>query len=93
MLCASLPPRQAQTDYKKTHDYVVPSRCRVGTSQQPGGSDQPETEQQVYEAQRPRNFGHGADGADGNSPYTKALAATMQTPGLDIFQKIGRAHV
>jgi caspase domain-containing protein/F5/8 type C domain-containing protein len=26
------------------------------------------------------------DGADGNSPYTKALAATMQTPGLDIFQ-------
>jgi hypothetical protein len=26
------------------------------------------------------------DGADGNSPYTKALAATMRTPGLDIFQ-------
>src|SRR5262249_46085413 len=26
------------------------------------------------------------DGADGDSPYTKALAATMRTPGLDIFQ-------
>ena len=26
------------------------------------------------------------DGADGNSPYTKALAAAIQTPGLDIFQ-------
>jgi hypothetical protein len=26
------------------------------------------------------------DGADGNSPYTKALAQTMNKPGLDIFQ-------
>lgn len=26
------------------------------------------------------------DGADGDSPYTKALAVTMRTPGLDIFQ-------
>ncbi len=26
------------------------------------------------------------DGADGNSPYTRALASTIQRPGLDIFQ-------
>lgn len=26
------------------------------------------------------------DGIDGNSPYTKALATTMRSPGLDIFQ-------
>ena len=26
------------------------------------------------------------DGADGNSPYTKALAQTLRRPGLDIFQ-------
>jgi hypothetical protein len=26
------------------------------------------------------------DGSEGNSPYTRALAATMQSPGLDIFQ-------
>jgi hypothetical protein len=26
------------------------------------------------------------DGVDGNSPYTKALATTMRSPGLDIFQ-------
>jgi hypothetical protein len=26
------------------------------------------------------------DGDDGHSPYTKALAATLQQPGLDIFQ-------
>ena len=26
------------------------------------------------------------DGSEGNSPYTKALAATMRSPGLDIFQ-------
>jgi hypothetical protein len=26
------------------------------------------------------------DGSDGNSPYTKALAATMRRPGLDVFQ-------
>ena len=26
------------------------------------------------------------DGADGHSPYTKALAATLREPGLDIFQ-------
>jgi hypothetical protein len=26
------------------------------------------------------------DGADGDSPYTKALAATIRRPGLDIFQ-------
>jgi len=26
------------------------------------------------------------DGSDGNSPYTKALAATIRRPGLDIFQ-------
>src|ERR1700761_6529680 len=26
------------------------------------------------------------DGADGHSPYTKALAATLRQPGLDIFQ-------
>jgi uncharacterized caspase-like protein len=26
------------------------------------------------------------DGADGDSPYTKALAATLRRPGLDIFQ-------
>ncbi|MBI3702101.1 MAG: SUMF1/EgtB/PvdO family nonheme iron enzyme [Afipia sp.] len=28
------------------------------------------------------------DGADGNSPYTKALAATMKKPGLDIFRAL-----
>jgi hypothetical protein len=26
------------------------------------------------------------DGSEGNSPYTKALAGTMRSPGLDIFQ-------
>src|SRR6202140_3831259 len=26
------------------------------------------------------------DGADGDSPYTKALAATIRRPGLDIFR-------
>jgi Caspase domain len=26
------------------------------------------------------------DGSDGHSPYTKALAATLRQPGLDIFQ-------
>src|SRR5262249_52694799 len=27
-----------------------------------------------------------ADGSDGNSPFTKALAATMRRPGLDVFR-------
>ena len=27
-----------------------------------------------------------ADGADGNSPFTKALARTMKQPGLDVFK-------
>jgi hypothetical protein len=27
-----------------------------------------------------------ADGADGNSPYTKALAQTIKRPGLDVFK-------
>jgi uncharacterized caspase-like protein len=31
------------------------------------------------------------DGTDSNSPYTKALAATMRTPGLDIFQTFNAA--
>ncbi|PMU92472.1 caspase family protein, partial [Pseudomonas sp. GP01-A4] len=26
------------------------------------------------------------DGSDGHSPYTKALAATIRTAGLDVFQ-------
>jgi hypothetical protein len=30
------------------------------------------------------------DGSDGHSPYTKALAATMNQPGLDIFQTFNR---
>jgi hypothetical protein len=30
------------------------------------------------------------DGSDGHSPYTKALAATMKQPGLDIFQTFNR---
>jgi hypothetical protein len=30
------------------------------------------------------------DGSDGNSPYTRALAATIREPGLDIFQTFNR---
>lgn len=30
------------------------------------------------------------DGSDGNSPYTKALASTIQQSGLDIFQTFNR---
>jgi len=33
------------------------------------------------------------DGADGNSPYTKALAQTMGKPGLDIFQAFNEVGV
>jgi uncharacterized caspase-like protein len=32
-------------------------------------------------------------GTDGNSPYTKALAKTIRTPGLDIFQSFNRVGV
>jgi hypothetical protein len=30
------------------------------------------------------------DGSDGHSPYTRALAATLKQPGLDIFQTFNR---
>ena len=30
------------------------------------------------------------DGTDGNSPYSKALAETIRTPGLDIFQSFNQ---
>jgi uncharacterized caspase-like protein len=30
------------------------------------------------------------DGSDGHSPYTKALAEIIPTPGLDIFQTFNR---
>ena len=33
------------------------------------------------------------DGIDGNSPYSKALAETIRTPGLDIFQSFNRVGV
>jgi hypothetical protein len=33
------------------------------------------------------------DGADGNSPYSKALAETIRTPGLDIFQSFNRVGI
>jgi uncharacterized caspase-like protein len=33
------------------------------------------------------------DGTDGNSPYSKALAETIRTPGLDIFQSFNRVGV
>jgi tetratricopeptide (TPR) repeat protein len=33
------------------------------------------------------------DGADGNSPYSKALAETIRKPGLDIFQSFNRVGV
>jgi hypothetical protein len=31
------------------------------------------------------------DGSDGNSPYTKALARAIKTPGLDIFRTLNQA--
>jgi TPR repeat protein len=33
------------------------------------------------------------DGADGDSPYTKALATTMRRPGLDLFQTFNQVGV
>jgi hypothetical protein len=33
------------------------------------------------------------DGADGNSPFSKALATTMRQPGLDIFQTFNEVGV
>ena len=33
------------------------------------------------------------DGTDGNSPYSKALAETIRTPGLDIFRLFNRVGV
>ena len=31
------------------------------------------------------------DGTDGNSPYSRALAETIRTPGLDIFQSFNQS--
>src|SRR5947209_18786198 len=62
---------------RSDHAAYAPARGRLAQMRAPDGT-------LISYATQPGNVAQ--DGTDGHSPYTKALAATVRTAGLDVFQ-------
>ena len=74
MLGTSPSPRQAQSNDDQSGSEIGPSCASRSIHEQPRSRNQPESEQQVYEAERSRDLRHGADRDRDNKCSDKMIA-------------------
>ncbi|GEM_PF-3453804 len=73
--------------FERTNLRTVLAIAAVAASFVPGAAHAADAECGVTENGIPEDVINVAqNGADGDSPYTKALAETIRKPGLDVFQ-------
>jgi hypothetical protein len=83
MLGTSPSPRQAQSNDDQSGSDIVPGCASRSIHEQPRSRNQPESEQQVNEAERSRDLCHGADRDRDNKCSDKMIAIGYHSIGAE----------